>query len=235
MRKLYLPIAALMIAILLGTAACAPSELKPVTVELGYISNEWYGEETIVADIFFTIKNPNDVPVNLDSFTYSIKANDIPVTMKTVVPGTIIPAKGQLSLSYANVIPFTGFGGVAFEQYYMAKGMEYVPAHVAGIPIWKAIGGKKPPLWNYPALGTLAGLRGGPTVDDVKAGTADTAAIVGLYAKLRGTIDAVQGGVDKAWDAAPAGPCVYTVTGKAIVSYGNLSKDTSFNLKYEKK
>jgi hypothetical protein len=99
-------------------------------------------------------------------------------------------------------------------------------------PLWKKLGGKKPPLWDYPALGILAGINAGPSVADVKAGTADTAAIVGLYAKARGTIDAVQGGLDKVWAAAPAGPALYKVSGKATASYGNLSKDTNFNLEY---
>jgi hypothetical protein len=72
-------------------------------------------------------------------------------------------------------------------------------------------------------------------VDDVKAGTADSAAITALYAKLRGTVDAVQGGLDKAWDAAPAGPCVYNVKGKATIAYGSLFKDSAFDLKYERK
>jgi hypothetical protein len=61
------------------------------------------------------------------------------------------------------------------------------------------------------------------------------AAAVGAYAKARGTIDAVQGALDKAWDAAPADPCVYNVVGKATISYGSLSKDTAFDLNYERK
>ena len=51
-----------MIAVMLGSIGCGPSELKPCTVELGYVSNEWAGEETIAADVYLTVKNPNSRP-----------------------------------------------------------------------------------------------------------------------------------------------------------------------------
>jgi hypothetical protein len=223
-----------MIVILLGTAACAPSELKPVKVGLSYISNEWYGEETIVADSLFTFENPNSYPVSLDSFNYAIYLGDQSITQKTVGPGVMIPANSIISLTYANVLPFTGFGGVAFEGYYMGKSMEYFPAHIAGAAPWKLLGGKEPPLWYYAALGILPTIRSGPSTDDVKAGTADTAAITALYAKVRGSVDAIQGAMDKAWTSYPAGPCVYKVVGKATISSPNFSKslDTPFTITY---
>jgi len=234
-RKLYLPIAVLMIAVLLGTAACSaamPSEIKPATIDLGYVSNEWGGEEVIAANVFFTVKNPNPIPVTLDSMNYKVIVNSTPIAMKTLVPALTIPANSSVTLS--NIILVDYSSSLAVSIYYLAQGKDYVTAHVMAAPLWKLLGGKKPPLWDYPALGVLAGLRGGPTVDDVKAGTADTAAIVGLYAKLRGTVDAVQGGLDKTWTDAPAGPCTYNVTGVATISNPNFTKsvDTAFDLKY---
>jgi len=224
-----------MIAIMLGGAGCsaAPSELKPCTVDLGYVSNEWAGEEVIAANVFLTVKNPNAVPVSLDSLDYNVLANKTKVGMKTLVPRLIVPANGSIGLSNVSVIDYSGT--LAVNPYYLGLGKDYVTAHVMAVPLWKALGGKKPPLWDYAAIGVLAGLRGGPTVADIKAGTADAAAITGVYAKLRGTVDAVQGGVDKTWDAAPAGPCLYNVAGKATISYGTMTKDTAFDLNYEKK
>jgi hypothetical protein len=224
-----------MIAVMLGGAGCsaAPSELKPCTVELGYVSNEWAGEEVIAANVYLTVKNPNAVPVSLDSLDYNVLANKTKVGMKTLVPRLIVPANGSIGLSNVSVIDYSGT--LAVNPYYLGLGKDYVTAHVMAVPLWKALGGKKPPLWDYAAIGVLAGLRGGPTVADIKAGTADAAAITGVYAKLRGTVDAVQGGVDKTWDAAPAGPCLYNVAGTATISYGTLSKASSFDLNYEKK
>jgi hypothetical protein len=224
-----------MIAVLLGSLACsaAPSELKPCTVELGYVSNEWGGEEVIAANVFLTVKNPNPVPVTLDSLDYKITVSKTEVGMKTLVPGLIIPASGSIGLSNINIIDYSA--SLAVQKIYIGQGKDYVTAHVMAAPLWKLLGGKKPSFWSYPALGVYAGLKGGPSVADVKAGTADSAAITGLYAKLRGTVDAVQGALDKAWEAAPASPCVYEVAGKATISYGNLSKDTDFKLSYERK
>ena len=235
MRKLYLPIAILMIAVLLGTAACSaamPSVLKPATVNLGYISNEWGGEEVIAANVFFTVSNPNPIPVSLDSMNYSVTVSGTNIAMKTLVPNLVIPANGSVNLSNIVIVDYSS--SLAVQGIYIGQGKDYVTAHVMAATLWKMLGGKKPPLWDYPALGIYAGLKSGPTVDDIKAGTADTAAIVGLYAKLRGTIDAVQGGLDKAWEAAPAGPCDYNVKGVATISNPNFTKsvDTAFDLKY---
>jgi len=236
LKKFYLPIAVLMLAALLGTIACgpaAPSELKPCEVQLGYVTNEWAGEEVIAANVFLTVKNPNPVPVKLDSLDYKILVNKTEIAMKTLVPGVIIPAEGSVGLSNVSIIDYSA--SLAVQKIYIGQGKDYVTAHVMAASLWKLLGGKKPPLWDYPALGIYATLKGGPTVDDIKAGTADMAAAVGAYAKARGTIDAVQGALDKAWDAAPAGPCVYNVVGKATISYGSLSKDTTFDLNYERK
>jgi hypothetical protein len=233
LRKFYIPFAVLIIAVMLGGIGCAPSELKPCTVELGYVSNEWAGEEVIAADVYLTIKNPNAVPVSLDSLDYNVFANKTKVGMKTLAPRLIIPANGSIGLNTVSIIDFSGT--LAVNPNYLGLGKDYVTAHVMAVPLWKALGGKKPPLWDYAAIGVLAGLKSGPTVDDVKAGKADAAAITGIYAKLRGTVDAVQGGVDKTWDAAAAGPCLYNVTGKATISYGTMAKDTSFDLNFERK
>ena len=72
---------------LLGVIGCsaAPSELKPCTVSLGYVSNEWGGEEVIAANVLLTIKNPNTVSVYLDSLDYKLLANDTEIGMKTMV------------------------------------------------------------------------------------------------------------------------------------------------------
>jgi hypothetical protein len=233
LRKFYLPIAILMIAVMLGSFGCGPSELKPCTVELGYVSNEWAGEEVIAANVYLTVKNPNSVPVSLDSLDYSILANKTKVGMKTLVPRLIVPANGSVGLSNVSVIDYSGT--LAVNPYYLGLGKDYVTAHVMAAPLWKALGGKKPNLWAFPAIGVLAGLNSGPLVADIKAGKADMTAVVTKYATARGTIDAVQGAIEKVWAASPEGPTVYNVTGKATISYGTLTKDTAFDLNYEKK
>ena len=217
----------------LGCAAAAPSELKPCTVELGYVSNEWAGEEVIAANVFLTVKNPNTVPVTLESVDYKVTVNKTEIGMKTLVPRLTIPANGSVGLSNVSIVDYSA--SLAVQGIYIGQGKDYVTAHVMAASLWKLLGGKKPPFWSYPAMGVYAGLKGGPTVDDIKAGTADSAAITGVYAKLRGTVDAVQGAIDKTWAAAPEGPCVYEVKGSASISYGNFSKTTSFETKYERK
>jgi hypothetical protein len=224
-----------MIAVMLGSLACssAPSELKPCTVELGYVSNEWAGEETIAANVYLTVKNPNAVPVSLDSLDYNLTVSKTQVGMKTLVPKLIIPANGSVGLTSVCIIDYSA--SLAVQKIYIGMGKDYVTAHVMAAPLWKLLGGKKPPLWDYPALGILAIANAGPAVADVKAGTADPTAVTTAYMKIRGTIDAVQGALDKTWEASPASPCVYNVKGKATISYGAMTKDTAFDLNFERK
>lgn len=236
MKKAFIPIAFLIIAVLLSTLACAaaaPSELKPCTVELGYVSNEWAGEEVIAASVFLTVKNPNPVPVTLESIDYKITVNKTEVGMKTLVPRILIPAMGSVGLSNINIIDFSS--SLAVQQIYIGQGKDYVTAHVMAASLWKLLGGKKPSFWSYPAAGIYAGIMSGPALADVKAGTADNTAISAVYGKIRGAAELFQGNLDKAWTAAPDGPCIYNVAGKANISYGTMSKDTAFDLKYERK
>ena len=221
---------------MLASAACMPSEMKPATVTLNLISNEWQGTETLVADAFFTIENPNDFPVTLDSFNYTISLNGQALTQKTVGPAFSIPAKTAVQLTYANVLPFTGFGGVAFEGYYMAKSMAYVPSQIAGAAPWKLLGGKEPALWADPNIQVLNLIRSGPTADNITKGVVDNNTATAMYLKIRGLVDAVQGPLDKAWAAYPAGPCKYDVSGKATISNPNFSKsvDTVFTQSFTK-
>ena len=197
MKKLYLPLSILVAAVmLLGVIGCsaAPSELKPCTVSLGYVSNEWAGEEVIAANVLLTVKNPNTVSVYLDSLDYKLLANDTEIGMKTMVPRVLIPASGSVDIPSTIIVDYSA--SLAVQKIYIGQGKDYVTAHVMAASLWKLLGGKKPPLWNYPALGIYAGLKSGPAA--AYAAAADPATIVGLYAKLRGTIDAVHGGLDKA-------------------------------------
>ena len=234
MRKLHLPIAFILIAVLFASAACTPSELKPATVTLNLISNEWQGAETIVADSVFSIENPNSVPVTLDQFNYTISLNGQALTQRTVGPEIAIPANTAVQLTYGNVLPFNGFGGVAFEGYYMAKSMPYVPSLIAGAAPWKLLGGKEPGLWTDPNIQVLNLIRSGPTADNITSGAVDNNTATAKYLKIIGLVNAVQGPMDKAWAAYPSGPCKYDVVGKATVSNPNFSKsvDTTFTLSF---
>jgi hypothetical protein len=211
LRKMYLPVALVMIAVMLGAAGCATQKLLPCTVELGYIANKWAGEEVVIFDVPLTVKNPNSIPITLYSLDYALAVNDKSLGMTTSIPGVFIPANDKVVLTYTNFVAFSE--GVGMPNYYAGK--DYVTAHVAAVPTWKLLEGKEPNFWAYPALGMLASIKGGVALE-----------------KIQGTVNAVQGGVDKAWAAAPAGPAVYTVKGKASISSSQGTMDVPFELSY---
>lgn len=210
-RKMYLPIAIVMIAVMLGAVGCASAQ--PCSVELDYVINRWQGEETVVAEVALSVKNPNSIDIMLDSLSYTLAVGDKDVYWETSVAGILIPAKGEVELRYLNFVNFSE--GLGMPNYF--SGMDYVTGHVAAVPTWKLLGGKKPPVWSYAALGILPRIQAG-----------DAAA----FPVIVGTVAAVQGAVDKVWEAAPAGPAVYTVKGAAGISSSRGVMDVPFELSY---
>ena len=215
LRKMYLPVALVMIVVMLGAAGCAAQQksLLPCTVELGYVANKWAGEEAVIFDTPLTVKNPNSIPITLYSLDYALTVNDMKLGMRTSIPGVFIPANDKVVLIYTNFVAFSE--GLGIPNYYAGK--DYVTAHVMAVPTWKLLGGKKPPFWSYAALGILP---------KVLAGDAST------FPVIKGTVAAVQGGVDKAWADAPAGPAKYTLKGKASISSSLGTMDVPFEVSY---
>jgi hypothetical protein len=222
-KKLQISLAIVLIATMVGVFGCGPAagpalpeELQPCGVELVCITNEWSGEETVALDTSVVITNPNPIEITLDSFDYTLALSDEGVDLKTTMPGLHIPANDAAALMYVSVIDFSGT--LAIPKY--LGGMDYVSAHVASVPTWKLLGGKKPPFWSYPAIGVLATIKGGATLEEIKAAGAHPEtipAMLGELGKLRGTVDAVQGAVDATWAAAPDGPAQFVVEGTAII------------------
>jgi hypothetical protein len=232
LRKFYLPIAILMIAVMLGSFGCGPSELKPCTVELGYVSNEFQGTEVIVASVFLTVKNPNSVPVMLESVDYTLNGANNFLGTKTLAPRAIIPANGSVNLSNSTLIDYAG---TIVTPLVLNKALDSGTAAVMALVPWKLLGGKTPPLWAT-AVGTA--LAKSPSADNITAALTDstklTAAIT-TFAAIKGGFDKTAGAVGATWAKAVDSPCVYNVKGTATISYGTLSKATTFDLKYERK
>jgi len=234
LRKFYLPIAILMIAVMLGSIGCGPSELKPCTVELGYVSNEFQGTEAVIASVFLTVKNPNSVPVMLDSVDYTLNGANNFLGTKTLAPRTVIPANGSVNLSNSTIIDY---GGTIVAPLVLNKGLDSGTAAVMALVPWKLLGGKAPPLWATAVGGALAKA---PSADNITAALTDSdstkvAAAISTLAAIKGGFDKTAGAVGATWAKAVDSPCVYNVKGMATISYGTMSKATTFDLKYERK
>ncbi len=236
LRKMYFPLAIVMVAVMLGAIGCAGAqpqqkELLPCSVELSYVMNRWTGEETVVAEVALSVKNPNSIDITLDSLDYTLAIGDKEVFWETALPGICILANDEVDLRYLNFVNFSE--GLGIPNY--LSGMDYVTAHVAACPTWKLLEGKKPPLWSYPALQMLPAIKAGATVAEI-AGAGNTPekipAILGQFATIKGTVMAVQGAVDKVWEGAPEGPAVYTVKGTAGISSSLGVMDVPFELSY---
>lgn len=223
-----------MIAAMLGSIGCGPSELKPCTVELGYVSNEWQGSETIIANVFLTVKNPNSVPVMLESVDYTLNGANNFLGTKTLAPRAVIPANGSINLSNSTIIDYSG---TIVTPLVLNKALDSGTAAVMALVPWKLLGGKTPPLWAT-AVGTA--LAKAPSADNLTAAltnndSANIAAAVNTFAAIKGGFDKTAGAVGATWAKAVDTPCPYNVKGTATISYGSLSKATAFDLKYERK
>ena len=215
-RKICFPLAIVMVAVMLGAVGCAGAqqkELLPCSVELNYVQNRWQGEETVVAEVALSVKNPNSIDITLDSLSYTLAVGEKDVYWETSVAGIFIPANDGVDLRYLNFVNFSE--GLGVPNY--LSGMDYVTGHVAAVPVWKLLGGKKPAFWAYPALGILPKIQAG-----------DAAA----FPVIVGTVAAVQGAIDKTWEGSPEGPAVYTVKGTAGISSSLGIMEVPFDLSY---
>lgn len=232
MRKFYLPVAILLIAVVLGSVGCAPSELKPCTVELGYVSNEWQGSETIIASVFLTVKNPNSVPVMLDSVDYTLNGADNFLGTKTLAPRLVIPANGSVNLSNSTIIDYAG---TIVTPLVLNKALDSGTAAVMALVPWKLLGGKAPPLWATGVAGAIAKAPADADITAAKTDLTKAEAVVNSLLLIKGTFSKTLGATTGTWDKAPASPCVYKVKGSATISYSTLSKTSAFDLSYERK
>lgn len=233
MRKLSITIATLVvIAMLLSTVACAPTSIKPATVDLKYVANEWQGSETIIPNTLLTVNNPNGFAVMLDGLDYTVTVGNTQVVTKTLAPGLVIPANGSVNVASTAVIDYSGTLVVPLV---LNKSLDSGTAAVTALPTWKLLGGKAPPLW---ATGVAGAIMKAPSADNITAALTDPSLVPDVVASLkaiRATFDGTSGIVAKTWAAAPEGPCVYMVKGKATISAGGLTKESAFDLKFERK
>ena len=221
-----------MIAVMLGSIGCGPSELKPCTVELGYVSNEFQGTEVVVASVFLTVKNPNSVPVMLESVDYTLNGANNFLGTKTLAPRAVIPANGSINLSNSTIIDFAG---TIVTPLVLNKALDSGTAAVMSLVPWKLLGGKVPPLWATGVAGAIAKAPADADIIAAKTDLTKAEAVVNSLVLIKGAFSKTLGAATGTWDKSPASPCMYKVKGSATISYGTMTKDTAFDLNYEKK
>ena len=223
MKKFYLPIAILMMAVLLGTTACSTAITAP-TVKLGYVTNEYQSYDSVDMTCGFVVENPNDVPIVVSSLAYALTVNDVLMANKTVTPMVIVPAKSTATVTSLNIVSYKD----VVTQYVLIKGMDTPTAAFAALPIYKLIGGAYPPIW---ATGVATALMGGPAVADL-ADPAKYPDAIKAYGVAKGTFDTVMGKILQIWPTAPSAPCTYKVKGSMVVSAGNTNVEVPLDLSW---
>jgi len=167
MRKGFMVTMVLAVLAALGLAACAggtttAAELKPVTVSLADVYTVFGGKESITLQADFKVKNPNTTEVKLDSFEFTLAANDKNFGYLQTANDYYIPADTEIVVSGVVSVPFSN----VVSEMVMGKGLSAADATKEVLPYWKKMGGVNPsdpmkPVWDaadtkvtYKATGT---------------------------------------------------------------------------------
>jgi hypothetical protein len=156
----------LAIVMILGALACGSAKLKPAEVVSADISTVSGNTTQIVVQGNFTVKNPNAVPVTLDTFEYALAAGNKTFGYTQLGHDIAMAAGQEISLSGPVVINFGDWIGDAMVYHGMSQvaALEYI------LPYWKEMGGQNPApplqsLWNSVSPGITWTARGSVVVD----------------------------------------------------------------------
>ncbi|MEW6033316.1 MAG: hypothetical protein AB1603_00500 [Chloroflexota bacterium] len=146
-------------------AACAggttPVEVKAPQVALSEVYAVFGGKESTTIQADFTIKNPSNVEVKLDSFEFTLACEDKNVGYVQNPNDYYIPAGGEIAVSGVTVVPFSNM----VAELLMGKGMTSGDATKAVLPYWKKMGGVLPadalkPVWDEVPAGVTWNVSG---------------------------------------------------------------------------
>ena len=118
-----------------------PKELEPCVVDFEALYSGFAGTESMTFFPTFTIYNPNDYLVTIDSFRYSIICEDKLIGGAEIIDDIYIPAKETIRIEdgftmiLMNLIPEIMVG---------TPGMSMGEAMAAGLDLWKTLGGLCP-------------------------------------------------------------------------------------------
>lgn len=173
MRKGFMVTMAIVVLSTIGLAACAggkttAAEFKPVDVALADVYTVFGGKESITLQADFKVKNPNSTEVKLDSFEFTLAANDKNFGYLQTAADYYIPADTEITVSGVVSVPFSN----VVSEMVMGKGLSAGDASKAVLPYWKQMGGVNPvdalkPVWDaadakvaYKATGTAYAVSG---------------------------------------------------------------------------
>jgi LEA14-like dessication related protein len=142
MRRVFGIALMLLLVASIGMVGCAKEakEIKPVEIEMAKVYPDFAGVESIALSPLFSISNPNDFEVTLDTLEYSILAEGKPIALRRLPQDVYIPANAAIELKDSFVVPLKT---VVEER--EAEGMSSLDALLATVPEWRVLGGKKMP------------------------------------------------------------------------------------------
>jgi hypothetical protein len=116
-------------------------EIKPVEIEIVKVYPDFGGVESIVLSSVFSISNPNDFEVTLDTLEYSMLAEGKLIALRRLPRNVYVPANTDVLLKDS----FIAWLEAMIEEKIVDKGMLPLDALLATVPEWRVLGGKKMP------------------------------------------------------------------------------------------
>jgi hypothetical protein len=225
----------LLLVATIGIVGCAEEakEIKPVEIEMVGVCPDFGGVESIALSPVFSISNPNDFEVTLDTLEYSISAEGKPIATRRLPRDVYIPANVDIRLKDTFIVTLEAI----IEEKIAAEGMSPLDALLATGPEWRVLGGKKMPA-PLPsaeeaverALQKVLGTK--PTREQVEYVVKNPDALK-PYGGVPGARIMAQEAIDKmitkTWEQAPKKGALFEAEGTAYVASGQGELEVEFS------
>jgi len=139
MRKVFVVAMALLLVASMGAIsqeARAVPEVQPVKIELVSVYPDFAGKESITFSPVFSIYNPNDFEVTLDTLEYWLSAEGKLIAAVQLTDDVYIPANTEIRLKDSVTV---GIEGLIGEKVF-AEGLPILEAMIMTLPLWKTLG-----------------------------------------------------------------------------------------------
>ena len=154
MNKIIMTLGSVLVLVSLLVCGCAPAAeeaapLQACTVGIDGIYTGFGGKESTLKTVVFTISNPNDYEVTVNTMEYMLTADGRPVGATQITDNIYIPANTEIKMERGFVVGFQNI----IVQFFLGEAIPIAQASMKAVPVYKSLGGQLAvpalqPVWD---------------------------------------------------------------------------------------
>ena len=154
MRKVLMTLVSVVVLVSLLLCGCAPAAeeaapLSACTVDISGIYPVFGGKESVTKSIVYTVSNPNNYEVTINTMEYMLTADGRPVGAVQITDDMYIPANTEIKVERTFNVGFQAI----IVQFFLGEALPIAQASVKAVPVYKSLGGQLgvpalQPVWD---------------------------------------------------------------------------------------